>query len=115
MYIFGFREGWLTIFPTHPAFIIDLIVFSLIYGIAYKSADLAIKTQYFIMIIIAASIIVIVIAAYYGSMQQSTSDVLKWGTFDGSVENNFSGSDFWIVFAVFPCCNRDYGGRKYVW
>ncbi|MCK5730198.1 MAG: hypothetical protein KAH68_03935, partial [Draconibacterium sp.] len=28
-------------------------------------------------------------------------DSLKWGTFPGSVENNFSGSDFWIVFAVF--------------
>lgn len=101
MYIFGFREGWLFIFPEHPAFVIDLVVFTLIYGIAYKSADLAIKTQYFIMVIIALSLIVIVIAAYNGSMGESTSDVLKWGTFPGSAENKFSGSDFWIVFAVF--------------
>ncbi len=101
MYIFGFREGWLSIFPEHSAFVVDLLVFALIYGIAYKSADLAIKTQYFIMIVIAASIVVIVIAAYYGSMQKSTVDVLKWGTFPGSVEGDFSGSGFWIVFAVF--------------
>ena len=101
MYIFGFREGWLSIFPQHPSFLIDLIVFIAIYGIAYKSADLAIKTQYFIMAIITASIAVIVMAAYYGSMQYPTSEVLKWGGFEGSVENNFSGSDFWIVFAVF--------------
>ncbi len=101
MYIFGFREGWLSIFPHHPAFIVDLIVFPVIYGIAYKSADLAIRIQYLIMAIIFASLIVIVMAAYYGSMQFSTVDTLKWGTFQGSVENNFSGTDFWIVFAVF--------------
>jgi len=101
MYIFGFREGWLSIFPQHSPFLVDIIVFTLIYGIAYKSANLAIKTQYFIMAIIAASLFVIVLAAYYNSMQHSTVDVLKWGTFQGSVENNFSGSNFWVVFAVF--------------
>lgn len=101
MYIFGFREGWLSIFPDHPAFVVDIVVFVIIYGIAYKSADLAIKTQYFIMAIIAASIIVIVMAAYYGSMQYDTVEALTWGTFPGSAENNFSGSDFWLVFAVF--------------
>lgn len=101
MYIFGFREGWLSIFPDHPAFVIDIVVFALIYGIAYKSADMAIKTQYIIMAIIAASLVVIVLAAYYGSMQYPTTDVFKWGEFSGSIENKFSGSDFWIVFAVF--------------
>ncbi len=101
MYIFGFREGWLMIFPNHPEFVIDLVVFLIIYGIAYKSADLAIRTQYFIMAIIAASLIVIVLAAYFGSMQSSTVQALTWGTFQGSIENNFSGSDFWVVFAVF--------------
>lgn len=101
MYIFGFREGWLSIFPAHDPFIIDLTVFIIIYGIAYISANLAIKTQYIIMAIIAASLVVIVLAAYNGSMEQSTVDVLKWGTFAGSVENNFSGSNFWMVFAVF--------------
>jgi amino acid transporter len=93
MYIFGFREGWLSIFPHHSAFAIDIIVFLVIYGIAYKSADLAIRTQYIIMAVIVASLIVIVIAAYTGSMQNSTVDVLKWG--------EFPGSDFWLVFAVF--------------
>ena len=53
------------------------------------------------MAIIAASLFVIVLAAYYGSMQESTIDVIKWGSFRGSVENNFSGSNFWLVFAVF--------------
>ncbi len=101
MYIFGFREGWLSIFPGHSPLLVDLIVFLVIYGIAYKSADLAIRTQYIIMAVIFASLLAIVLAAYAGSMQVTTIDAMRWGTFRGSVENNFSGSDFWIVFAVF--------------
>ena len=101
MYIFGFREGWLSIFPNHIPFLVDLIVFAVIYGIAYKSADLAIKTQYFIMAIIVASLFVIVLAAYFGSMKTSTVEVLTWGTISGSGGTDFTRSDFWLVFAVF--------------
>ncbi|NAY90912.1 amino acid permease [Muricauda sp. JGD-17] len=101
MYIFGFREGWLGIFPDHNAFLVDIIVFGVLITIAYISANLAIKTQFIIMGIIALSIISIIIAAYEGSMIIPTSDALSWGTFKGSIENGFSGSDFWLVFAVF--------------
>jgi amino acid transporter len=101
MYIFGFREGWLSIFPHHSAFLVDSIVFIVLFAIAYKSADLAIRTQYIIMAVICASLAVIVFAGFNGSMQNNLTDAMKWGTFPGSPENNFSGSDFWIVFAVF--------------
>jgi amino acid transporter len=101
MYIFGFREGWLMIFPSHGPFLVDCVVFIILYGIAYKSADLAIKTQYFIMGIIALSLIAIVFAAYYGSMQIPSEIAARWGTFKGSPENNFKGTEFWVVFAVF--------------
>lgn len=101
MYIFGFREGWLSIFPDHNAFVVDLSVFVILYAIAYKSADLAIKTQYLIMGIIFASLISIVFASYFGSMQISSEEAIRWGTFRGSPENNFGGTDFWTVFAVF--------------
>ncbi|MEX0287614.1 MAG: amino acid permease [Flavobacteriaceae bacterium] len=101
MYIFGFREGWIGIFPDHNAFLVDIVVFAVLISIAYVSANLAIKTQFIIMGIIALSLISIVIAAYEGSMTIPTSDALGWGTFRGSPENGFSGSNFWIVFAVF--------------
>jgi len=101
MYIFGFREGWLGIFPDHNAFLVDVIVFAMLLSIAYISANLAIKTQFIIMGIIVLSMISIVIAAYNGSMTIPTSEALSWGSFKGSVENGFSGSSFWIVFAVF--------------
>ncbi len=101
MYIFGFREGWLSIFPEHNAFMVDIGVFIILYAIAYKSADLAIKTQFLIMGIIFASLISIVFASYFGSMQISSEEAIRWGTFRGSPENNFGGADFWTVFAVF--------------
>ena len=101
MYIFGFREGWLGVFPEHNAFLVDVIVFVVLFTIAYISANLAIKTQFIILGIIALSIISIIIAAYDGSMTIPTSEALSWGSFKGSVENGFSGSNFWIVFAVF--------------
>ena len=101
MYIFGFREGWLGIFPEHNAFLVDLIVFASLFTIAYISANLAIKTQFIIMGVIVLSLISIVIAAYNGSMEQPLSDSLSWGSFKGSLENGFNGSNFWIVFAVF--------------
>ncbi|MGB5646238.1 amino acid permease [Muriicola sp.] len=101
MYIFGFREGWLGIFPDHNPFLVDVMVFTLLFGIAYVSANLAIKTQYIIMGIIVLSFISIILAAYEGSMFNTTTEALRFGSFQGSVENNFSGSNFWIVFAVF--------------
>ena len=99
MYIFGFREGWLMIFPEHIPFLIDLIVFVILYGIAYKSADLAIKTQYIVMVVIFLSLISIVIAATQGSMTIPTENALMWGDFSG-LEGS-QNQRFWIVFAVF--------------
>ena len=101
MYIFGFREGWLGVFPEHNAFLVDIVVFLVLFSIAYISANLAIKTQFIIMGIIALSLVSIVIAAYNGSMTIPSSEALSWGSFKGSSENGFKGSNFWIVFAVF--------------
>ncbi len=101
MYIFGFREGWLGIFPDHDPFLVDLAVFAVLITIAYISANLAIKTQFLIMGVIVLSLISVVLAAYHGSMEIPTSEAVSWGSFRGSPENDFSGSSFWIVFAVF--------------
>ena len=75
MYIFGFREGWLWAFPTHPALLVDLGVFVLIFAIAYVSAGLAFQVQYGILAVIIASLISVEIAAGTGSMEYSLSEV----------------------------------------
>lgn len=98
MYIFGFREGWLWIFPGHPAILVDMVAFVLLFVIAYASANVAFRVQYLIMGVIGASLISVLIAALQGSMRHAP---MVWGAFPGSPENQFSGTGFWHVFAVF--------------
>jgi len=101
MYIFGFREGWLWVFPDHPALLVDLGIFFLIIGIAYASAGLAFQVQYGILAVIIASLISVGLAAGTGSMEYSLSEVQLWGDYPGSPEDEFPGTSFWVVFAVF--------------
>ncbi len=98
MYIFGFRAGWTYIFPDHPAIVVDLAVFAIIFGIGYVSAGLAFKVQYIILAIIVGSLVSIGWAAAEWSMSES---IQWWGNFPGSPETNFQGVGFWAVFAVF--------------
>jgi len=57
MYIFGFRAGWLRIFPEHSALIVDLVTFAALLSIALVSAGLAFKVQYVILAVIVGSLI----------------------------------------------------------
>lgn len=98
MYIFGFRAGWQWIFPDHPALIIDLITFFVLFGIAFVSAGLAFRIQYLILVVIGLSLVSVVVAAFQGSMQHS---VQWWGEFQGSAADQVSELGFWAVFAVF--------------
>ncbi|SDF56481.1 Amino acid transporter [Methanolobus vulcani] len=98
MYIFGFRAGWLWMFPNHSPIVVDLAAFAILFIVAYISASLAFRIQYVILAIIIASFASIIWAAYSGSMQES---ITWWGSFSGSPENGFTGIGFWGVFAVF--------------
>ena len=106
MYIFGFREGWLWVFPHHSALLIDFSVFTVIILIAAISTDFAFKVQYIIMAIIFGSLISI-----FGGLINVDLDFSKiqWlGSYPGSpvldeagrVAGHQEGS-FWMVFAVF--------------
>lgn len=98
MYIFGFRAGWMWIFPDHPAILVDLAIFFILFVVAYISASLAFRIQYIVLAVIIASFVSIIWAAYTGSMQES---ITLWGSFPGFIEEDFSGVGFWVVFAVF--------------
>lgn len=107
MYIFGFREGWLWIFPDHNPFLIDIVTFGMIAIIAGISADIAFKIQYFIMAIIIGSVISIVAGALENPLPL---EGLNWfGEFEGvpiidQTDGSISGyaeTNFWMVFAVF--------------
>jgi len=101
MYIIGFREGWLWVFPDHPAMVVDVIVFAVLAGISYISADLAFRVQYLIMAVIAGSIV-----AIFGSEvtfePAYDGPTHWWGSYPGFPENDFQKpTSFWGVFAVF--------------
>ncbi len=98
MYIFGFREGWLWIFPDHPALAVDLTVFLVLFLLAFKGADIAFRVQFFIMAIIVASLV-----SLFGSptLRTSPEPILYWGQYPGFPEDGFGGISPWVVFAVF--------------
>lgn len=98
MYVFGFRAGWQWIFPEHPALLVDLATFAVLFVIAFISAGLAFQIQYLIMAIIGLSLLSVVVAAFQGSMQYP---VQWWGEFPGGAAPDSAGIGFMAVFAVF--------------
>jgi solute carrier family 12 (sodium/potassium/chloride transporter), member 2 len=98
MYIFGFREGWLYIFPDHYAILVDLSVFATLFIVAFLSARLAFRIQYVILAIIIGALLSIAISVFFGVMEHE----VQWvGEFPGAPEDDFPGVSFWVVFAVF--------------
>ncbi|WP_274474461.1 amino acid permease [Mangrovimonas aestuarii] len=98
MYIFGFREGLQTLLPTINPFLMDMVIFAIVMIIAFVSTSFAFKIQYVILGIIFLSLVSI-----YGALfvNELNFDIEWYGKYPGSVENNFKGSSFWTVFAVF--------------
>jgi amino acid transporter len=110
MYIFGFREGWLYIFPEHYAILVDLAVFGTLFLVAYMSASLAFRIQYIILAVIIAALVSVAGSVFTGAM---TFDIQWWGEFQGAPENNFQGVSFWVVFAVmFPAATGIMAGAN---
>ncbi|MBU1096159.1 MAG: Na-K-Cl cotransporter [Bacteroidetes bacterium] len=88
LYIAGFTEGWLRIFPDHPAAVVIIITWAVLIVISYISTVFAIRIQYIIMAIIALSII---------SFLASPAKIAEGQQLIGSFED----ANFWYVFAVF--------------
>ncbi|MGD8427213.1 MAG: Na-K-Cl cotransporter, partial [Balneolaceae bacterium] len=110
MYIFGFREGWLYIFPNHYAIIVDGVVFGILFVVAYLSAGLAFRIQYIILAVITGALLSVGATVFTGGMQQS---IHWWGDFPGAPEQGFRGIGFWGVFAVlFPAATGIMAGAN---
>ncbi len=87
LYIIGFTEGWLRIFPDHPAMLVSTSAWILVLGISYVSAHFAIRIQYIILVVIFLSII-----SFFMTPATPTPITLIGG---------FRDANFWQVFAIF--------------
>lgn len=101
MYVFGFREGWMEVFPEHSELLVDLITFASVAIVASISTDFAFKIQYVIMALVLGSIISIV----GGLFTAETINEIQWvgefkGTYNAETES-YVPSSFWVVFAIF--------------
>ena len=98
MYVFGFREGIQSILQGFSPLVLDTLVFVLVMTIAFISTSFAFKIQYVIMAIVLLSVASILGGLFVNELNYD----LQWfGTYPGSPEDNFSGTSFWVVFAVF--------------
>jgi solute carrier family 12 sodium/potassium/chloride transporter 2 len=88
LYIAGFTEGWLAIFPAHSPAVIFVVTWLALLTIAYISTAFAIKVQYIIMVIIGLSILSFLLSP---NEAPSTQQIL----------GNFEDANFWQVFAIF--------------
>lgn len=88
LYIIGFTEGWLSIFPGHPPLLVSLITWAVLMTISYVSTQFAIRIQYIIMAVIGVSIV-----SFLMTPNQPVANVPPMGS--------FQDADFWQVFAIF--------------
>jgi len=88
LYIIGFTEGWLMIFPDHNPMLISIITVTILFAISFSGAKNAIRVQYIIFAIIILSII---------SFFLTDSTPVDTVTLIG----NFEDAGFWQVFAIF--------------
>jgi len=88
LYIVGFAEGWLFLFPSHNPIVVGIIAWAILLVISSISANFAIKIQYVIIVIIVLSII---------SFLLTPTPQLTGTTLIGK----FQDASFWQVFAIF--------------
>lgn len=90
MYIYGFMEGWLVIFPTHHPLLVVVTVFAIVFVVSFISTSLAFRVQVFVM-----SGIILALGSIALGLEKAPE--LQQPLFFG----DFEAGDFWSLFAVF--------------
>jgi len=88
LYITGFTEGWISIFPHHDPLQVATLVLIGLMIVSLISAKTAMKIQYIIMFLIATSLL-----SFFLSRGERTGEITLWG--------GFESVPFWAVFAIF--------------
>jgi len=88
LYISGFTEAWVSIFPAHSPHLVSTVVLLALLVISLISAKVAMKIQFVIMAIIVGSLI-----SFFMGKGGTETNITLWG--------NFTKAPFWVVFAIF--------------
>ncbi len=88
LYIIGFTEGWLMIFPGHTPIIVSLTTAVVLFVVSYSGAKYAIRVQYVIFVLILLSVI-----SFLFTQAEPVDKITLIG--------NFEDASFWQVFAIF--------------
>lgn len=89
LYILGFTEGWMLIFPGHSPYLVMSITWAVLLSISYVSASFAIRVQFVVMAVIFLSIVSFIGGAFFKPIQPM------------ALVGEFEKAGFWTVFAVF--------------
>lgn len=94
LYVLAFAESWLRIFPAHSIFLVSILTFLVVFGIAYVSAQFAARIQYFILGVVGLSLFSVLLASFpIAGRAGLTETAVLWGS--------FSEWSFWETFAIF--------------
>ncbi|MCB0304913.1 MAG: Na-K-Cl cotransporter [Calditrichaeota bacterium] len=90
MYVYGFMEGWIAIFPTHHPLLVVLAVFAVVFLVSYISTTLAFRIQVLVM----SGVILALTSIYLGlhSVEQLQ---------EPQILGKFEQADYWTLFAIF--------------
>jgi len=88
MYITGFTEAWIALFPQHPPLLVGSGLLLLTLIISLIGAQFAMRAQFLIMAIIFVSL-----ASFILGTQPEQAQIVVWG--------DFPAAGFWAVFAIF--------------
>ena len=88
LYIIGFTEGWLMIFPAHTPIIVSLTTAVVLFVVSYSGAKYAIRVQYVIFVLIILSVI-----SFLFTQAEPVDKITLIGSFEDA--------SFWQVFAIF--------------
>ncbi len=88
LYIIGFTEVWVRIFPDHNMHLISAIVLLFLLVLSYIGAKIAMKVQYLIMAIVALSLV-----SFFLGKGEGGHQIILWA--------KTTDVPFWKVFAIF--------------
>ncbi|MFB6212396.1 MAG: hypothetical protein ABEI53_01085 [Candidatus Magasanikbacteria bacterium] len=89
LYIFGFSETWLSIFPGHPRLAVLGILLATLFLLTYINIKYAIRVQVIVFFLVCLSLITIFAGGFW------------WKAGGISLDINLNFNNFWNIFALF--------------